>query len=502
MDNQTDTQKLKILFLASDPSNESRLHLGKELQSIRNKLKDNRHFEMKDHLATKHTDIMNEIMNYKPQIVHFSGHGTEEGELMFEDEIGNSKSVPPDALATLFSLTKDFVKCVIVNTCFSEKQAKSISQFTPVVIGTKSEISDEAAISFSTGFYTALNPDLSIESLDKAFNLGKIAIQFSGNIGEELKPIILYGTDEVRFASEVDSAFTFIKNPKGKAVEVLIKGLSLSGEKMGLSPNIVDLIIRDKITKLNIHNDNLKQYETSLRAIYRDEYPLSESSKAALNYLQSGLNLSNEDVKQIQKKVLDDPKIEDAFSWYNRGFAQQDIDNYDSSIEYFTKAIQKNKEYSAAYSERGNCYSKSSNHNEAIKDFTKAIEINKNWEISSNLSLTYFNRGYSYLELSAIGEDIEGNFEKGIDDFQKVIELNPKESAAYYNIAFAYEKLEKFKEALKWYEEALDAGYDSTKCYSGIVKCCSEIGDTKKYNEWLKRYGEYNSNILNPDKGN
>ncbi|NJK85395.1 MAG: hypothetical protein HC906_04925 [Bacteroidales bacterium] len=99
------------------------------------------------------------------------------------------------------------MKCVIVNTCFSEKQAKAISQYIPVVIGTKSEISDESAISFSIGFYTALNPDLTIESLDNAFLVGTTSIQASGNTGEHLKPIIMYGTMDLRFAAEVDSAF-------------------------------------------------------------------------------------------------------------------------------------------------------------------------------------------------------------------------------------------------------------------------------------------------------
>ncbi|NJK85396.1 MAG: hypothetical protein HC906_04930 [Bacteroidales bacterium] len=78
MENIIEKQKLKILFFSSDPSDESRLHLGKELQSIRNRVKDNKDFEMKDHLATKYNDVTNEIYNITPDRP-FSGHGTAEG---------------------------------------------------------------------------------------------------------------------------------------------------------------------------------------------------------------------------------------------------------------------------------------------------------------------------------------------------------------------------------------------------------------------------------------
>ncbi len=486
MDNLMDKQKLKVLFFASDPSNESRLHLGKELQSIREKLKDNKEFEIKDHLATTPNDIMEEIMTLKPQIVHFSGHGSAEGELKFEDEAGNAKPVSPDALATLFSLAKDFVKCVVVNTCYAEKQARAIAQYIPVVIGTKSEISDQAAISFSSGFYTALNPELSIESMEKAFTLGKVGIQFSERPGEHVNPVIIYGSVDLRFAAEVDSAFSYIKNPKGKAVDALINGLRLTGSKMGLSDEVVDKILKEKISNLNTHNNNLFEYERNLKDILRDEYPLSQSSVGALSYLQAGLNLTNEDVKEIHDRIFSDPDLDSDFSWYDRGSGQVILGNYDDSIKYFTKAIEKNGEYSAAYAQRGLCYSKIKDYKKAIDDFTKAIEINKNWEITSNLSMTLFDRGFAYLELGSVEESF---IELGIADFKKMIDLNPKESAAYYNIGIGYEKLKDNRNALEWFIKALDNNYyDRDSAYSGIVKCYSELGENKKREEWLEKY--------------
>ena len=305
-------QPLRILFLASNPTNAARLHLGKELQEVRNKLAANSFFEIKDHMAIKPDDVIQTIVGYKPHIVHFSGHGQETGELCFEDEYGKAKMIAPDALARLFELVKDSVKCVVVNTCYAEKQAKAIAQYIPVVIGTKKEISDAAAIKFSTGFYTALDPDLSQNSLEKAYKQGQIAIQFDDTFHEELTPILI--------------------------------------------------------------------------------------SLAALAQLQIGLNLSNLDVIAINNRILSDNRLDSDYSWYDRGRGQDELKYYDKAILYYSKAIEKNVAYSAAYYGRGLNYDKIKKYELAIADFSKAIECNNQWEMESNLAAAYLGRGHEILK--------------------------------------------------------------------------------------------------------
>ncbi len=475
-------QTLRILFLASDPSNASRLHLGRELQSVRDKLEGNDSFEIKDHQATKPNDVMNEIMNYKPHVVHFSGHGYDTGELCFEDEKGEAKAIPPEALASLFRLATDHVKCVIVNTCYSKKQASAIAEYVPVVIGTKKEMTDEAAINFSMGFYTSLEPDLSQNSLNKAFNLGCIAIQFDGNLEEHLTPVLLFGSPEVRFSSEVDTAFSSINNPKGYAVKTLIKGLSLSGKKMGLSDHLVKQIIDDKVWKLEYYNDSILEYENNLKEILRDEFPLSEPSKLALSHLQDGLNLSNEDVKTIQDKILSDPKIDSAYSWFDRGSGQAQLNNLEKAIEYYGKAIEKNIEYSGAYAGRGVCYNKLNELESAIADYDNAIKYNKNWELSYNLSSTYFDRGFAYFDITP---KIEENLIKAKKDWSKSIELNPNEGNAYYNRGLAYQHLREFNDAIDDFKKSLEfETTNKSKSITGIIKCYSELGRPKEIEYW------------------
>ena len=95
----------------------------------------------------------------KPQIVHFCGHGLEDGSLLLEDDGAQKKAVPPEGLASLFELHADYVKCVLLNACHSVKSAEAISKYVNYTIGMNQEIQDKSAIQFAQGFYDGLGYD-------------------------------------------------------------------------------------------------------------------------------------------------------------------------------------------------------------------------------------------------------------------------------------------------------------------------------------------------------
>jgi hypothetical protein len=127
------------------------------------------------------------LLNVQPQIVHFSGHGTSEGALCFENEIGQTHLVQPDALAALFEQFAHQVNCVLLNACYSEIQAKAIAEHINHVIGMNKAIGDKAAIAFSIGFYQALGAGRTIE---EAYKLGCVQIRLQG-IPEHLTPVLV-----------------------------------------------------------------------------------------------------------------------------------------------------------------------------------------------------------------------------------------------------------------------------------------------------------------------
>ncbi|MDJ0796628.1 MAG: CHAT domain-containing protein [Calothrix sp. MO_167.B12] len=182
-------RSVKILFLAADPSDAARLRLGQESRDIGERLqlgKEGDKYQLEQRYSVRVGDITQSIFDLEPEIIHFSGHGTEKGELWFENELGKIQPVEADALAAMFELFATQVNCVVLNACYSEIQAQAIAEHIPFVIGMNDEIGDEAAINFAVGFYKALAANRSIED---AYKFGCVEIRLQG-IPEHHKPVI------------------------------------------------------------------------------------------------------------------------------------------------------------------------------------------------------------------------------------------------------------------------------------------------------------------------
>ncbi|QQE64855.1 hypothetical protein GFS31_15380 [Leptolyngbya sp. BL0902] len=172
----------KILFLAANPKNTTRLRLDEELRDIKEGLRraqQRDQFTLISHEAVRSRDIQRAMLDEMPQIVHFSGHGDGEAGLAFEDETGNANLIDGNALADLFALFADPAEfpepltCVVLNGCYSEVQANAIATYVPYVIGMTQAIPDRAAIEFAVGFYDALGAGRSVPF---AFKLARTAI--------------------------------------------------------------------------------------------------------------------------------------------------------------------------------------------------------------------------------------------------------------------------------------------------------------------------------------
>ncbi|BAY89371.1 MULTISPECIES: CHAT domain-containing protein [unclassified Tolypothrix] len=181
----------KILILAANPSNTSRLRLDQELRDIKEGLQrslNRENFDLRYDLAVRPRDIRRAILDYRPNIIHFSGHGAGIQGLAFEDETGKSQLVTGEALAGLFGQFSKQVECVLLNACYSEVQAEAISQQINYVIGMNDRIGDKAAVEFVVGFYDGLlayNPEYDEGApVEFAFNIAKNAIQLAGVSGE------------------------------------------------------------------------------------------------------------------------------------------------------------------------------------------------------------------------------------------------------------------------------------------------------------------------------
>ncbi|BAY25516.1 hypothetical protein NIES2100_53220 [Calothrix sp. NIES-2100] len=206
-----DPSVLTILFLAANPAESSQSHFEQEARDISDGLQRAKHrdsFRFEQRWAVRPRDIQRAMLDLNPQIIHFSGHGTGDKGLVFEDEIGNAKLVDGDALAGLFELFADQIRCVVLNGCYSQVQAHAIAQHIDYAIGMNQEISDRAAIEFAVGFYDGLGAGRPIEF---AYKLGCAAIRMAG-LPDNLTPI-LYEKPELDAISQPNDSAILETNP-------------------------------------------------------------------------------------------------------------------------------------------------------------------------------------------------------------------------------------------------------------------------------------------------
>jgi hypothetical protein len=184
------TQRCRILFLAADPSSAQPLALDEECREVDQKI---RASEFRDRLeviskwAVRPDDLLQYLNQYRPQIVHFSGHGTKNAQLILLDRNRQPKAVSKAAIKKLFETMKDSIRVVVLNACFSKDQAEAIVQVIDCAIGMKKEIGDAAAIIFAAAFYRAIGFG---NSVGDAFDQGISAIMIEG-IPEEDIPVLL-----------------------------------------------------------------------------------------------------------------------------------------------------------------------------------------------------------------------------------------------------------------------------------------------------------------------
>ena len=186
--------KKTILFLAANPKNTTPVDLQKEAMEIAEGLQRSQKrdkFQLEQQWAVTPREMQRAVLDYKPEIVHFSGHGAGESGLALEDDMGQIKLVNAKALAALFEAFKEYVECVILNACYSEVQAEAIARHIPYVIGMNQAVGDQAAREFAVGFYDTLAAG---ESIEFAYKLGCVSISMAG-IPEELTPVLKKKSD-------------------------------------------------------------------------------------------------------------------------------------------------------------------------------------------------------------------------------------------------------------------------------------------------------------------
>jgi internalin A len=188
--------KCSILFFAANPAGTSRLALDNESREIDQKILGSAYRDALQFItkwAVQPDDLLQNLNQYRPHVVHFSGHGSPTEEIILLDALGQPKPVSKSALRHLFGTLKDNIRVVVLNACYSRPQAETITEVIDCAVGMKRAIGDKAAIAFAASFYRAIGFRRSVQ---EAFDQGKSALMMH-EISEEDTPelVVRKGVD-------------------------------------------------------------------------------------------------------------------------------------------------------------------------------------------------------------------------------------------------------------------------------------------------------------------
>lgn len=180
-------ERIVVLFLAANPVDQIQLRLDEEARSITEMIRKAEHREsvqFETRWAVQPIDVLQAINELNPTVVHFSGHGSDTDEIVFQNPNGTIKLVSMEAIVQTMMASSDSIRLVFFNTCYSYNQARAVTEHVEAAIGMNTSIGDEAAKIFSSQFYSTIGFGFSVQ---KAFDQAKALVMMEG-IPEENTP--------------------------------------------------------------------------------------------------------------------------------------------------------------------------------------------------------------------------------------------------------------------------------------------------------------------------
>ncbi|KAI1096108.1 hypothetical protein F5B19DRAFT_488727 [Rostrohypoxylon terebratum] len=165
---------LEVLLVSADPKDTFSARSDGERRSLSKALSETmfRHkVNVKDIHGCQVSDIANALIQHKPDILQFLGHGDKDG-IYFEDRDSKAQLVRMENFADLLSQSKT-IKLVILNTCYSRSGSQCIADQVGYLIGMEGKIRNKDAIKFTECFYGALGNGLTVEGsfLNAGYNM-------------------------------------------------------------------------------------------------------------------------------------------------------------------------------------------------------------------------------------------------------------------------------------------------------------------------------------------
>ncbi len=215
---------IKVVFLAANPGGTTPPAIADEVRAIDAKIRGatrRERLQLVSHWAVDLDDLSGLLMRERPDIVHFSGHGSKSGQIILIGDDGTPKPVPPASLAERFRILRDNIRAVVLDACYTEPQARAIVRSIDCAVGMTDAIGDRRAIDFAAAFYEGLAYGRSVQ---ESFDLGVARLSDAGvaqgsarlhrRRGVDPSSLVLIGDDvEAKLATHDDGGPPHLSSP-------------------------------------------------------------------------------------------------------------------------------------------------------------------------------------------------------------------------------------------------------------------------------------------------
>jgi tetratricopeptide (TPR) repeat protein len=171
------------------------------------------------------------------------------------------------------------------------------------------------------------------------------------------------------------------------------------------------------------------------------------------------------------------------------GIYYRDRNRYRQAETMFQTALEIEPANNIIYDNFGDCYEKEGKHEEAELMYKKAKELS-----SGHINTAFELRGKEFREIGRYA-DIERLY-------KKILEIDPKDSVAYYQLGKCYEKQAKYIEAEEMYKKSIQCNPADYKGYGTLALFYQKLGQNENAEEYFSKAKEikfrnfYNQKII------
>jgi tetratricopeptide (TPR) repeat protein len=285
---------------------------------------------------------------------------------------------------------------------------------------------ENATLYQNEGIWKTINIRWDLELLSFLFNVK------TNSIFERRKKIFM------KAMSSILNIKSDTKEDKQNKVTNIAESLYLIARSKFIPTKLIDKVIEDQISRINLNADKLCY-------IY--------ASVIAPTYIE--LNKLNDALIKCDKSLDVNSKYVPA--WNNKGYILQLLKKYDDAIQCFDKALEIDPMYSRAWNNKGTILFINTKYDDAIQCFDKALEIDPMYSRAWN------NKGTFYANM--------GKYDDAIQCFDKALEITPHFVLVLFNKGTFYANMGKYDDAIQCFDKALEIDPYNIKCMFYKSKC-------------------------------